>query len=154
VAYLDDDNWFGEDHLRTLCDVLSENDWAFSFRWYVDRDTGVPLCVDEWESVGPDAGIFRKRFGGFTDSSCLMIDKIRCEPALRLWCFPLIGDSLAMSADRMVFEYLRRHHRCRGTGLASSYYVIHPEDGMHPFRLRRIQQKTGGIVPKNTPPRE
>ncbi len=143
VAYLDDDNWFGEDHLRTLRDAMAGHDWAFSLRRYVDRDTGTPLCVDEWESVGPGAGVFRERLGGFVDTNCLMIDKVACEPALRRWCFPLPGDSRAMSEDRMVFDHLARHHPCGATGQATSYYVIHPEDGMHPHRLRWILEKAG-----------
>lgn len=147
VAYLDDDNWFGEDHIRTLRGALVDHDYAFSLRWYVDRESGQPLCIDEWESVGPDVGVFRQRFGGFVDPNCLMLDKVKCEPALRWWCFPLPGDPRAMSEDRMVFDYLRKHHRGSATGRATSYYVIHPEDGMHPRRLQWVREKTGAAVP-------
>jgi hypothetical protein len=146
VAYLDDDNWFGEDHLRTLRDAMDGNDWAFSLRWFVDRDTGEPLCVDRWESVGPGAGAFRESLGGFVDTNCLMIDKVACEPTLRWWCFPLPGDPRAMSEDRMVFDDLARYHPFGATNRATSYYVIHPEDGMHPFRLQWIQQTTAAVM--------
>jgi hypothetical protein len=145
VAYLDDDNWFGPDHLRTLRDALEGHDWAYSYRWYVDIETGAPLCVDEWESVGPGAGVYLEAFGGFVDTNTLMIDKVRCEPALRGWCFPLPGDPRAMSEDRVVFEYLKSHHRGVGTGLATSYYTIRPEDGMHPHRLGWVRSST--LVP-------
>jgi hypothetical protein len=147
VAYLDDDNWFGKDHLRTLRDAMAGRDWAFSQRWYVEQGTGTPLCVDEWESVGPGAGVFRERFGGFVDPNCLMIDKVACEPALRWWCFPLRGDPRAMSEDRLVFDYLMRHHPWGATGRATSFYEIQPEDGMHPYRLRWIQQKREAGIP-------
>ena len=143
LAYLDDDNWFGEDHLRTLREALEGHDYAFSLRWYVDRETGTPLCVDAWESLGPGAGFFVEPFGGFIDPSSLMLDKLRCDPLLRLWCYPLPGDPRAMSEDRMVFDALRKHHRGRGTGEATSFYVIQPEDAMHSRRVRWIAETLG-----------
>jgi hypothetical protein len=150
VAYLDDDNWFGEDHIRTLRSALTDHEYAYSLRWYVDRESGLPLCIDEWESVGPDAGVFRQRFGGFIDPNCLMLDKVKCDPALRWWCFPLVGDSQAMSEDRMVFKYLRKHHRGSGTGQATSYYVINHEDAMHPKRLQWVREKTASESSQST----
>ena len=84
VAYLDDDNWWAPDHLTTLHRAIQGTDWAFSLRWFVDPRTKRPLCIDAWESVGPAAGVYRKRFGGWVDPNCLMIDKLACEPALCL----------------------------------------------------------------------
>jgi hypothetical protein len=144
IAYVDDDNWFAEDHLRTLKEALVGHDYAYSLRWFVDRDSGRPLCIDEWESVGPGAGVYVKKFGGFIDPNCLMIDKLKCDPVLRWWCFPLPGDKRAMSEDRMVFQHLHDHHKGVGTGRATSYYVIRPEDVNHPKRLQWISQKVEG----------
>jgi hypothetical protein len=138
VAYLDDDNWWQENHLHSLLESVRGHDWAWSLRWYVDCRRGAPLCIDRWESVGPDEGVFKGRFGGFVDPNCLLIDKIACEPALRWWSIPLPGDPVGMSADRHVFAYLRKHGRHAGTGQATAYYTIHPSDGMHPRRLRWI----------------
>jgi hypothetical protein len=154
VAYLDDDNWYGPDHLRTLRETLEGNDYAYSLRWYVDHATGEPLCVDKWESVGPGAGFFAGRFGGFIDPNCLMLDKLRCDTALRWWCVPIPGDPKGMSEDRMVFDHLRQHHRGGSTGNATSYYVIHPSDGMHPRRLGWIAGKTGNGCPGPVGPEE
>jgi SAM-dependent methyltransferase len=142
VAYLDDDNWWAPDHLSSLVHAVTGHDWAYSLRWYVEAQTSVPLCVDAWESVGPDAGVFAGRFGGFVDPSCLLIDKVACEPGLRLWCHPLPGDSTGMSTDRTVFAYLRSK-RGVGTGQATAYYALSPSDINHPFRLRWIAQITG-----------
>ncbi|MDQ2801780.1 MAG: hypothetical protein M3Y41_03475 [Pseudomonadota bacterium] len=85
VAYLDDDNWFGPDHLATLLQTIAGVDWAFCRRWMVDGRTDEPICVDEWESVGPGEGVFNQRFGGFVDPNCLMIDKVRCHDVLPAW---------------------------------------------------------------------
>jgi hypothetical protein len=143
VAYLDDDNWWHEDHLGSLLHAVAGHDWAFSLRWYVDHATDRPLCVDEWESVGPDDGCFKGRFGGFVDTNCLMIDKLACEPALRWWSIPLHGDPIGMSGDRHVFHFLKNHKKWNGTGLATSYYVIQPRDAMHSLRVQWIEEKLG-----------
>jgi hypothetical protein len=147
VAYLDDDNWWHEDHLGSLLHAVAGHDWAFSLRWYVDYDTQRPLCVDEWESVGPDDGCFKARFGGFVDPNCLMIDKIACEPALRWWSIPLNGDPVGMSCDRHVFHFLKNHKKGNRTGLATSYYVINPRDAMHSLRAKWIEDKLDSRPP-------
>jgi hypothetical protein len=140
VVYLDDDNWWGPDHLASLVDTITGQDWAYSLRWFADVDTSAPLCVDTWESVGPDAGVFKDRFGGFVDPSCLMIDKIACEPALRLWCEPMPGDPTGMSTDRAVFEYLRHHGRGAATGRATAFYQLSRSDTNHEVRMQLINE--------------
>jgi hypothetical protein len=141
VAYLDDGCWWAPDHLHTLCQALAGRDWAFSLRWYFDPQSQQPLGIDEWEAVGPDAGIFKARFGGFVPASCLMLDKVVCEPVLRWWSFPLPGDSRALSEDRNVFHFLREQYRWGSTRQASCYFVLDPEDGMHRQRLDWIAGK-------------
>ena len=136
VAYLDDDNWWAPDHLATLVRAIAGRAWAFSLRWFADP-TGQPLCIDRWESVGPDAGVFRERFGGFVDPSCLLLDKTACEPALRLWNFPIPGDASGMSADRAVFRFLRGQP-VAGTGRATAFYTLNPADVNHTARMERI----------------
>jgi hypothetical protein len=140
IAYLDDDNWWAENHLFSLYQAIRGVDWAFGLRWYVDPETSQPLCIDEWESVSPDRGVFAKRFGGFVDPNSLMIEKSKCEPVLRWWSIPLKGDDKAMSADRNVFGALRKNHTHAATGQATAYYCLDPEDGMH----RRREQWISG----------
>ena len=109
VAYLDDDNSWTPDHLVLLRRTIAETgaDYAFSRRWFVHHATGQKVAIDAWESVGPDAGVFAGRFGGFVDPNTLMIDRERCREAIVAWTTPLPGDPKAMSADRMVFQRLR-----------------------------------------------
>lgn len=137
VAYLDDDNWWGETHLADLLAAVQGRHWAFSLRWFVHPETGRSICVDEWESVGPDRGIFREKMGGFVDPNCLMLNKLRCWRAVALWNHPLKGDKKGMSADRNVFNFLKSREAGR-TGVASAFYVVDPKDGLHPHRLRRM----------------
>ncbi|HLJ18687.1 MAG TPA: glycosyltransferase family 2 protein [Stellaceae bacterium] len=137
VCYLDDDNWFGEAHIVRLLSAIQDRDWAFSLRWYVDPDTNEPLAVDRWESVGPDAGVFKPRFGGFVDPNCLMIDKLRCADVPPLWSRPL--KLRTPTADRTVFEALRQKGSFASTGEATSYYVTNTHDENHAIRLRWIK---------------
>ncbi|HEX8961579.1 MAG TPA: glycosyltransferase family A protein [Rhodocyclaceae bacterium] len=137
VAYLDDDDWFAPDHLATLRNAIEGVDWAFSYRWYVNPFDSLPICVDTWENMGPGKGIFSERFGGFVCPSTLMLDKVKTHFVLPNWCIAMgpAGDG----EDRVLLAALLRSNltwRC--TGAATVFYVIKPEDGMHPDRERFI----------------
>ena len=137
VAYLDDDNWWASDHLSSLVRVIGDADWAFSQRLFVEAATGEPICVDQWESVGPDAGIFQEKFGGFVDPSSLLIDKIACHDVVPLWSLAAFEDG--SGEDRLVFRMLKEHFRGRQSGQATSYYVVSPADPMHAARLQMLR---------------
>jgi hypothetical protein len=141
VAYLDDDNWWSETHLQDLKEAIRDKAWAFSLRYFVHPLSKKPVCIDEWESVGPYKGFFLKRFDGFVDPSSLMINKELCWQCIPLWNIPLNGDPRGMSADRNVFNYLKDHSKPGSTGKATSFYVLDPADGMHPFRLSVMGEK-------------
>jgi hypothetical protein len=134
VAYLDDDNWWGPDHLQQLRSAVESAEWGFSLRWFVHPESRRAVCVDTWESVGPGQGMFQEKFGGFVDPSCLMLNKQACPQAPLFWNFPLAGDP--MSADRNVFNHLSRQHRWSGTGKPSAFYMMNKNDGLHPMRMR------------------
>jgi hypothetical protein len=138
VAYLDDDNFWRSDHLRLLCDCMKQADWAFSLRWFLHPVSRRPICVDEWESVGPGRGLFQKAYGGFVDPSCLMLNKITCEGVLPWWNRPLRSDVSGMSADRNVFAALCKHFKSTGTDQPTVFYQLNPADTAHAVRLRLI----------------
>jgi hypothetical protein len=135
VAYLDDDNWWGPDHLAQLRGVTEQADWGFSLRWFVHPDTRRPAGVDIWESVGPGKGVFNEQFGGFVDPSCLMINKTKCPVAAPHWNFPLCRGDIG-TADRAVFKFLASRHSWRGTGKPTAFYTMNPNDGRHDWRVR------------------
>jgi hypothetical protein len=143
IAYLDDDNWWGPSHLSDLARALEGHDWAFSQRWYVDPSTDAPLAVDRWESVGV-GGAFQETFGGFVDTSSLMLEKGRCHMVLPLWAIAMFptGDG----EDRTVFQALKAMTgRC--TGKATSFYRLNPADGNHVHRLAWIAEARGTAEP-------
>ncbi len=146
VAYLDDDNWWDPAHLSQMRAAVAEAEWAFALRWFVHPRTRRPVCVDVWESVGPGQGLYRDKFGGFVDPSCLMFNKVACPSVPHKWNFPLPADP--MSADRNVFALLAESHRARGTGRPTVFYTLQPADGMHRLRLRLMgadYEKAGEI---------
>ncbi|MDK9703746.1 MAG: tetratricopeptide repeat protein [Sulfuritalea sp.] len=157
LAYLDDDNWWAPGHVRSLLSAVQGRDWAFALRWFVHPESRRPVCVDEWESVGPGRGVFLPKFGGWVDPNCLLIDKLACEPVLRWWSIPL-PDKARMAADRHVFAWLQKHSVPGETGQASVYYEMQPKDVLHPRRLERIGQRyaeagrAGGGLPSAPAP--
>lgn len=141
LAFLDDDNWWHPDHLASMVAALEGHDWAWALRWFVHPHSRRPVCVDEWESVGPGKGCFTTPNGGWVDPNGLMFDKLACEPVLRWWAIPLPGDEKAMSADRHVFHMLNTHYRGRGTGSATVYYQVDESDGMHTCRRQWMGER-------------
>jgi glycosyltransferase involved in cell wall biosynthesis len=137
VAYLDDDNWWGPNHLKLMRAAIAQAEWAFALRWFVHPETRKPVHVDEWESLGPGAGHFQERFGGFVDPNCLMINKLACPQAAQFWCMPMFNNP--MLGDRAVFEHLLKNHKARGTGRASVFYTMNASDGLHPIRIARMK---------------
>jgi hypothetical protein len=147
IAYLDDDNWWAPDHLCSLINALMGREWAFSLRWFVHPESRRVICLDDWESVGPGRGFYKQPFGGWVDPNCLLVDKLACEPVLRWWSIPLPGDKNAMTADRHVFDFLRRKSAPGETNQASVYYTIQPEDEAHPYRLNYMGPRYDAAAP-------
>ena len=139
VAYLDDDNWFAPDHLSSLRLAIEGHDWAFSHRWFVNPATLQPVCIDEWESVGPGRGFYKEKVNGFADANTIMINKLKCDEVLPKWSIALFENGTG--EDRLVFNALQARHRWRDTKKATSYYVYQVNDPAHPLRLEWFRQK-------------
>ena len=120
VAYLDDDNWWHEEHLASLSSAIEGQDWAYSLRWLVDETDDRVVCIDKWHSVGPGRGLFKESLGGFADPSSMMIDKVSCTPALPLWCFGTGQKN--DTADRRFCRFLCQHRKARGTERPTLFY--------------------------------
>ena len=134
LAYLDDDDWFGPEHLGTLMAAVAGRPWAFSLSWYVNPANDEPMCIDRLESAGPGRGAYHQRFGGFTRPSCLMIDKLQCADILHVWGASDFDGG--RGTDRAFFAALSARRPGWGaTGLASAYCRLVPTDANHAHRL-------------------
>jgi hypothetical protein len=142
IAYLDDDNWWDPRHLTTLHDAQNGVAWSFSARFFVDSVSGETIALDDWESVGPDRGVFAEKFGGFVDPSSLMIDKMLCHDVVPLWSISPFENGTG--EDRLVFTALKARHPWRATGQATSFYAIDETDANHTMRLQKLRER--GIV--------
>jgi len=147
LAFLDDDNWWAPGHLRNLRSAVQGVQWAFGMRWFVDPRNDAIICVDDWESVGPDRGVWQQQFGGFVDPNCLMIDKIACDPVLRWWSIPLPSDPGAMSCDRHVFRELKNNYAWRMAPEPSVFYRINLEDPVHHDRANMMRERGVTLAP-------
>jgi hypothetical protein len=144
IAYLDDDNWWAPDHVASLLAAIAEAEWAWSRRCFVEADTAEPICLDDWESVGPDAGVFLEKFGGFVDPSSLMLDKFAAHDVLPFWSLSPFADG--SGEDRLVFASLKGALSGRPTGQATSFYTINPADPMQSTRLQQMRER-GVVLP-------
>ena len=144
VAYLDDDNWYTPHHLSDLLKAVQGQPCAFSLRWFVNKDTNGIICEDNFLSVGPGKGIFKEKFGGFVDTNCLMLDKLRCHMVIPLWCIALLPDG--SGEDRRMFKVLNKNFSFQGTGRASVYYVLDVE--RYPELTDMIEEQ-GFKIPKS-----
>jgi hypothetical protein len=124
VAYLDDDNWWHIDHLKTLLEAIQGVDWAFSYRWLVDEKTNKTLALDKWHSTGPGKGVFNKKLGGFVDPNTLIVDKLTCADQLHLWSVRYGNSDHYSGADRWLFQGLVQNKTWRPSNCATVFYKI------------------------------
>jgi hypothetical protein len=72
ICFLDEDNWFEENHIETLVNTINAgNKWAYSLRKIVNQE-GDYICNDDCESLGRWKSILNDNF---VDVNCFMIPK-------------------------------------------------------------------------------
>jgi len=139
VAYLDDDDWWAPNHLSSLVEAIDGRDWAFSYRWLVDRATGWPICRDEWDSVGPGRGINQERFGGFISPSNLILNKNSCHFVFPHWS--LAAFTNGSGEDRLVFDELLKAPSWASTGRYSCFYEVSEEVQTHAYHAQELAER-------------
>ena len=60
VAYLDDDNWWADNHLSSMLAAIKDHHWAYALRWFVHPDTSAPSASISGNRSVPGAACSRK----------------------------------------------------------------------------------------------
>lgn len=139
VACLSEVNRYAPDHLASLRRAIGDRAWAHSLRWFADARTGAVICRDDWESVGPDRGVYGKSEGGFVATDTLLVDKFACHGVLAAWAD---ADAQGRGEDRRFFRAIRGLPHA-ATDEPSVYAAIRLEK-QHPFML--AQFRAHGVV--------
>ncbi len=103
ICFLDDDNTFEPNHLKTMVESAHGKDWVFSYRnMYVD---GKFFGKDTYESLGPHRVVsLDQSYRFLIDTNCYMIKRPIALSAYKAW---LTG----WGADRVLADYLMRNFR-------------------------------------------
>ena len=139
VAYLSEVNRYAPNHLKDLKDAIADRAWAFALRWFADARTGEVICRDEWESVGPDRGVYGRSEGGFVAPDALLVDKFACHGVIAALAD---ADAQGRGEDRRFFRAIRGMAHA-ATGEPSVYASIRLEK-QHPFML--AQFRAHGVI--------
>lgn len=146
VSYLDDDDWLLENHSNAMFNAFAQHpeiSWAHSLCYYADGNTGQLYCLDELESVGVGAGLYKNSFGGFVRPSGLTINKLKTLPYIHTLSGSLNANG--DGEDRLLFNHLRtlKHARLE---FGTVCCALDPKDAVHSLRVQFIQQRTGKMI--------
>jgi len=118
VLFLDDDNWFEEDHVSSLINCIEENqlDWAYSMR-KIFSESKEFICLDNCESIGkwpPFSGM-----PNLVDTSCYCLKKKVLIDTGFAWMEQYTGDRNFYNQTK------ERYPNFRTTALYTLNYKIH-----------------------------
>lgn len=111
VFFLDDDNWFDEDHVESLVTLCEREslDWAYGLRRIIGAD-GQAICDDECESLGRwpvwyNDGVHH------VDTNCYCLRRQVAVDSSRVWhCSRLDANGKVLpSADTLLCGWLLQH---------------------------------------------
>ncbi|HEX6793187.1 MAG TPA: hypothetical protein VF304_04985 [Casimicrobiaceae bacterium] len=139
VTYLDDDNWYAQDHIASMLAAVRGKAWGFSLRHFVEASTGALLCPDTWESVGPGRGVYAQAQGGFVDTNCFFIDTLACSDVFPEWAMTRYAGGTG--GDRQILAKLRG--RPFGSNGAHTLFYRTRLVRKHPYLLWRF--KNAGV---------
>jgi glycosyltransferase involved in cell wall biosynthesis len=132
VGFLDDDNWYGRDHLRLCLETMRERphlQWMHTGRFMLRPGDGIDLgserggLVDRSESLGL---LHATAFGGpdhhMVDTSCYFLTRRACQESAPFWHVDPIAES--WGEDRLFFSRLApRFPRCAFLVVPTVFYV-------------------------------
>lgn len=90
ICYLDDDNWYEPDHIKSVVEMIEKHDlgWAYSYRKIVDNE-GSFICEDNCESLGMQLNSDNQYL---VDNSCYAVRTNVARRHSHAWYVPVISD--------------------------------------------------------------
>lgn len=108
LCFLDQDNWYDDNHIESLVDVLAQgNDWSYSLRKIADQN-GNYLCNDDCESLGKWKSVLNDNF---VDVNCFMIPKMAALGFSPYWYRRARHPSDQPEVDRILSIYMMANHK-------------------------------------------
>jgi hypothetical protein len=152
LCFLDEDNWFDEDHVEALYRTITKgNHWAFSLRKIVDGN-GRFICRDDCESLGKWPSILNPN-DYFVDVGCFFLPRGLALQVSPLW-YRRFRQPGVMEVDRAITSVVRSLPQVRFD--TSRLYSLNYRAGSTPnsvqpeFFLRgndAMRQRVGGTYP-------
>jgi glycosyltransferase involved in cell wall biosynthesis len=138
ICYLDEDNWFDQNHVSAVVDALRSTDasWAYSLR-KICKDDGELICDDDSDSLGywpkvatrlPDGWLedeaevrMHASYPNLVDSSCYALPRELACTVAPLW--------QQLHADSVVPSFLVPRYTGVCTGKSTVNYVLGGDSG-------------------------
>ncbi len=107
VCFLDEDNWFDDDHVASLVAAVRAGGgrWAFALRKIVDAD-GAFVTLDQCESLGSLHGPFADPADVHVDANCYLIGRELAVLVAPCWYSPTRPGDGRPEPDRTVARLL------------------------------------------------
>jgi glycosyltransferase involved in cell wall biosynthesis len=152
ICFLDEDNWFDENHVETLLETVQGNQWAFSLRKIVDAD-GNYVCNDDCESLGNYSSVLNEN-DYFVDVGCFFLPKEVALQTSPIW-FRKAREPGVPEVDRFLTHVLRTNNM---VGKCSNKYSLNYRAGNTERSVKKefflqgndiMKQKYNGVLPWN-----
>lgn len=114
VCFLDEDNWYDENHIESLVETVGNDPWGFSLRKITDKD-GTFICNDDCESLG-NWPSFMDQNDYFVDVGCYFIHRDIALQLSPLW-YRKAREPNVPEIDRFLNYTLRQNNligKCSG----------------------------------------
>lgn len=150
ICFLDEDNWYDENHIESLMDTISGKQWAFSLRKIVDTD-GEFVCNDDCESLGTYPSILHES-DYFVDVNCFFLPRDLALQTSHIW-YRKAREPGVPEVDRFLTHVLRSNNL---TFEGSDKYTVNYRAGNTERSVKKefflqgnekMKQKYNGVLP-------
>lgn len=150
VCFLDEDNFFEPNHVKSCMDLVSEgNEWVYSLRKIIGKD-GNYICNDDCESLGKWKSVLNDNF---IDVGCWFMSKIAALTVAPLWYRRARHPNEQPEVDRIITSTLMQHftkYECTGEYTLNYRVGNRPDSVQAKFFQqgnKKMEEITGGEYP-------